>query len=93
VGLAYEKVERLMDYLYLPALLALICITLAGIFYHDFDDNLMQRIGLAVTCFGAVMRLGTLLSGHDLVPPRDILTMGSSLFAIGTAYKFWRKKK
>lgn len=80
----------LLDYLYLPALLIIGALSLAAILDHAFDDNLVQRIGLAMTCFGSVIRLYTLLNGTgDLAGPRLVLINGIAVFAIGTAYRFW----
>ena len=75
------------------AALIIICITcISGVLYCKFDDNLLQRIGLALACMGAIVRL---LDMVDLVDDssnaRYLLTYGVAVFCVGTTYKFWKK--
>lgn len=81
-------------YSYMPALIVIATVSLWMILSNIFDDNLIQRIGLCLVCFGASLRIYvTLIDTGDLVRPRHILLNGIALFALGTVYKVWRNRK
>lgn len=64
--------------LFIIAILA--CI---GVLHEGFSDNLLQRIGLALTCAGALFAIASSRSC-----PENAVTMllcGVALYAIGTA--------
>lgn len=73
------------------ALTVVAVLALCGIWSRELDDNLIQRVGLAVLCFGASMRLFTLLLGEDLPMTRFAVTYGAAIFAVGTAWRILRK--
>ena len=73
------------------ALTIVAVLALCGIWSRELDDNLLQRVGLAVVCFGASMRLFTLMLGDDLPATRFAVTYGAAIFAIGTAWRILRK--
>lgn len=78
--------------IYVIALLIIGVTSLVAVFSPKFDDNLTQRVGLAVACIGATIRL---LDMVDLIDAnnnaRFLMTYGVAVFCTGTAYKFWRK--
>lgn len=89
-----KKGEGVMDTLYyLPALFIIAGGSLWAILNNGFNDNLIQRIALAVICFGAAIRIYvTLFDLGDLPRPRHIILNGVALFVLGTAYKYWRNR-
>lgn len=70
------------------ALVLIAAASLLAIWSRAFDDNLIQRVGLAITCFGATMRVMTLLMGTDLMTTRWVITYGVAIFVIGTGWKY-----
>lgn len=74
--------------------LGVICaVSVLATFSKTFDDNLGQTLGLGATCMGAAVRMTELVG----VIPNDtngrfLLTYGMALYALSTAYKFWRYK-
>lgn len=80
------------SYVYGTALTIIIFATIAGVFSRKFDDNLVQRFGLAVACLGAALRLLDLIEAIDANNnARYLLTYGYTIFSVGTVWKFWRK--
>lgn len=78
--------------IYSAALLIIILASAAGVFSPRFDDNLVQRVGLATACLGAALRLLDLLDFLDANNnARYLMTYGFAIFSVGTAWKFWRK--
>ena len=77
---------------YVIALLIIGVTSAISVFYPKYDDNLIQRVGLSVTCMGATLRL---LDMVDIVDSnnnaRFLLTYGVAIFCLGAVYKFWRK--
>ena len=78
--------------------LAVISITsltaiLAAMSSVDFYDNLPQRVGLCLICFGSSLRLYTLLDGDEILHLRYMLTFGIAIYAAGTALAFWTKRQ
>lgn len=78
--------------LYVSALLVIAVTCLLGVFYHDFADNLIQRIGLSMACLGATVRIWDLIaqSPND-TRARYLFTYGLAIYCIGTVIKLWRK--
>ena len=74
---------------YMLALAIIAIISLAAIVHPQFNDNFLQRLGLAVAAFGAILRMWTLHTGEDSQPLRYLLTYGIAVYALGTALK-WR---
>jgi len=90
--MGYEKVGCLMDTLfyYMPALIVIAVVSLCLILSDYFHDNLIQRIGLALVCFGSSLCIYvSFLELSDLVRPGHILLNGIAIFAIGTAWKVY----
>lgn len=68
--------------------------TTHAIFAKNFADNLIQRIGLALTSFGCIMRLLEITGVYPMIEnARYFQGYGVCLFCIGTYYKFWRHRK
>lgn len=77
-------------WIYCIALAIIAAVSLAALYHPKFFDNILQRLGLVLTCFGASLRLYTVLQGDDLPGLRYLLTIGIAVYAIGTAQKFWK---
>lgn len=94
MGLVCPKVGRMMTDLIYPAVLVMVsALALLAILHPAFDDNVLQRFGLAAICFGAVVRSMTLLGGQDLEGPRDIIVYGVLLYALGTLRSYWHGRR
>lgn len=79
-----------MAALYTLALLIVAAISALGVLHPRYEDTLLQRIGMAVACLGAVAELAALASGHDRINAHITTTLGAALFALGTVLKKWR---
>jgi len=78
------------QYFYIPAMLIIASFSLWAILCDNFHDNLIQRIGLAMVCLGASVRVYTLfVDMSDLLGPQLLLANGIAIYAIGTAWKVW----
>lgn len=84
-----------MDLLTYEASLVIIVFTSThAIFAKGFADNLPQRIGLALTSFGSIMRLLEVMDIYPMLSnARFLQGYGVCLFCIGTYYKFWKNRK
>lgn len=76
--------------LYTLALLTVAAICALGVFHPRYEDTLLQRIGMAVACLGAVAELAALWHGYDRINAHITTTLGAALFALGTVVKKWR---
>jgi hypothetical protein len=78
-------------YFFIPALLIIAAAALWAILDDKYADNLVQRIGLALSCFGSSIYAFLASFGlTDTKEPRLLLLYGVAMFAIGTFYKVWR---
>lgn len=82
-----------IHFFYLPALIIIALVSLWAILSDAWHDNMVQRIGLAMICFGAVFRIYTLWAwASDLTIPRLFLLYGMAIFALGSVWKIWRNR-
>lgn len=79
-----------MAALYTLALLIVALVCALGVLHPRYEDTLLQRIGMAVACLGAVAELAALASGYDRINAHITTTLGAALFALGTVVKKWR---
>lgn len=79
-----------MATLYTLALLIVALVCALGVLHPRYEDTLLQRIGMAVACLGAVAELAALASGYDRINAHITTTLGAALFALGTVVKKWR---
>jgi len=79
-----------VTYLYMPGLIIVAVFSLWAILCTKFHDNLIQRIGLSMLCFGASIRIYTAwIDLNDLDGPRLLMVNGLAIYAIGTAWRIW----
>lgn len=83
----------MMTWLYLPPLALLFLLSLTGIWYHRFEDNLLQRMGMSLTCFGSLFSLYGLFSPNSMDHLRLIIIYGFAVFALGVAQRIYTKYK
>lgn len=77
-----------------PLALVLVCaLALLAILHPGFDDNLLQRFGLAGICFGTALQAFTLLNGQALDAPRDAAMYGLLVYGAGTLWGYLRGRK
>lgn len=79
-----------MPALYTLALLVVALVCALGVLHPRYEDTLLQRVGMAVACLGAVAELAALASGYDRINAHITTTLGAALFALGTVLKKWR---
>ena len=80
--------------LYELSLVVIIFTCTHAIFAQGFIDNLLQRVGLAFTSFGCIMRFLEVIEVYPtLEHTQYIKVYGVCLFCIGTYYKFWKHRK
>lgn len=69
---------------------AVALIALIAVLNPKFDDTLIQRIGLSLICFGATLRVFSLLKESPSDTTCLILIYGLMVYAIGTIIKLKR---
>jgi len=79
-----------MATLYTLALLIVAAVCALGVLHPRYEDTLLQRIGMAVACLGAMAELAALWHGYDRINAHITTTTGAALFALGTVLKKWR---
>lgn len=65
------------------ALIIIALLSCIAVLHSGFSDNLLQRIGLALTCAGALFTLASSKSCHENAV--TMLLCGVAIYAIGTA--------
>jgi predicted lysophospholipase L1 biosynthesis ABC-type transport system permease subunit len=74
----------------LPLILVAAIAALA-VLHRDFEDNLLQRIGLSGICVGAVLSIAVTLEAHGAgYKTYIVLIYGLAFYAVGTFIKFKR---
>lgn len=68
----------------------LVVLSIIGTLSHRYEDNLIQRISMALIAFGGCAYLFCQWDGLPAYNPRALLTAGCALFGIGSALKTWR---
>lgn len=79
--------------LYLIALVTVCALGTAAVLCRKYDDNIVQRTGIAMTCLAAVGRLFEL----DMMPEQNnhvryLMVYGVAVYCVGTAYKVWSRE-
>ena len=64
-----------------------------AVFHKEFNDNLLQRIGLSGICFGACLSGLMFFQDPSRGQSYSILVAGLSLYGIGTCMKFLKLHK
>lgn len=81
--------------IYSIALLIVALVCAAGVLYHRYDDNLLQRIGMSVICIGAIGEIfsKSLLASHTNAGL--LLAIGLASFAVGSCWRYrpWRSER
>jgi hypothetical protein len=70
------------------SLVAVLC--LVGTFAPSYKDNLGQRIGMAILCFGCASRVQAIWESQVVSPDWVLVHFGIALYALSTAFKHWR---
>lgn len=64
---------------------ALMCVV--GVLSPVYEDNIAQRIGMALTCFGVLARANEIWYFEAVAPVSLMAHIGLALFAAGVAFK------
>ena len=66
----------------------ILAICVIGVLHPRYEDNLVQRLGMAVAALGGVAELWWLYQGQFMPDETDIVFSGGvALFALGTVLK------
>jgi hypothetical protein len=82
---------------YLDGLTSIICLSwlallcLLGVFHDAFEDNLLQRIGMAMMAIWCVSRVWEKLHTWDTDTIHIVLHVALAMYATGTALKVARR--
>lgn len=79
-----------MQTVYLVALAVSASLAVLGVFNRHFDDNFLQRCGLAVIGFAACSDLYLAISGMSCCEAsngKDLFVIGFSVYGVGTMLK------
>lgn len=68
---------------------AVIC--MVGCFSPRYDDNMLQRIGMAVLGMGCIARVQSIWAAEVVANDWFLVHGGMALVAAGTAWKLYRK--
>ncbi|MDQ0084596.1 hypothetical protein J2W35_004965 [Variovorax boronicumulans] len=79
-----------MELIYTVSAVVLLALSIMGTFSKNFDDNLLQRIAMALIAFGSSAFLFCHWDGISTYNPRALLMAGCALYGIGSAVKTWR---
>lgn len=72
------------------SIFVLVALSIIGTLSRRYEDNLTQRISMALIAFGGAAYLFCQWDGLPAYNPRALLTAGCALFGIGSALKAWR---
>ena len=72
-------------YCALLAVVAFICAL--AVLHPRYEDNLLQRVGMAITCIGATAQIFVTWAGMYGMHSRLFLVAGVAIFAVGTLWK------
>lgn len=81
-----------MGFLYIAELTIVAFICLLGVLHPRYEDNLLQRVGMACTCIGCMAQILILWRDHEGANALTVTMAGVSAFAIGTVWKKWRQR-
>ena len=70
---------------------AVLC--LIGTLAPSYNDNFVQRVGMAVLCYGCVSRVQHIFITERVSIDWAFVHVGMALYAIGTAWKQYRHLK
>lgn len=62
-----------------------------GTLHHCFQDNLLQRAGMALLALSCVARGSEILLSQAVNPQSFLLHLSIALFAVGAAVKYWMR--
>jgi len=71
----------------------LVALSIWGTLSHRYDDNLLQRLSMALIAIGGSVYLFSHWDGIAAYNPRSLVTAGCALFGVGSALKAWRYSK
>jgi hypothetical protein len=72
------------------AIIAVVCAL--AVLHPRYEDNLVQRIGMATACLGSVAELVALMAKADRFNAGAVTLAGVAAFAIGTVWKKAKQK-
>lgn len=70
-------------------LIALLCVV--GTLHPRYDDNLLQRCGMALLALACIGRAAEALASGAVSAQSMIMHVAVLLCAVGTAFKYWRR--
>lgn len=72
-------------YCFALALVSVVCAI--GVLHPRYNDNLMERVGMAATCLGGIGEISSTLRGLERLNAASLFVCGVAVFAIGSLWK------
>jgi hypothetical protein len=76
-----------LEWLYCAALLITAVVAAVGALHPRYEDTLLQHIGMALTCTGAMAEIYLTYRGMERMHGATLFAVGVALFALGTFLK------
>jgi len=76
-----------MQPLYFIALLIVAAISTLGVLHPRYDDTVLQRTGMGVSCLGAACEIWMMWQGYISLNAHALTMWGVAVFALGTMAK------
>lgn len=87
------EVGCVMLFFQLAPFLIVATLAVAAVLSHLFEDNLLQRIGLSATFFGAALSAWALAKGApESFNSFVLMAYGLAIYGAGTTKKVWMNK-
>lgn len=68
-------------------LVVIIMVATFGIYSHHFQDNLLQRVGMSVLAFGAVLKLTADVTRENGHAACSLMIYGAAIYAAGCVFE------
>lgn len=79
-----------MQTIYIAAVFISAILAIVGVLHAQFDDNVIQRLGLSMVGFAACVELWLMFKESDccaLANSRNLFVIGCAIYGMGTALK------
>ena len=77
-------------YVALIALATIFSLGVVAVFYPQYDDNLAQRVGIAIACLAFLALARDIWDRQSVTPALLWSILGAWCFTVGTALKVWK---
>lgn len=74
-------------------LIVIIAVATFGIYSKHFQDNLLQRVGMSVLAFGAVLKLTADVTRENGQAACSLMIYGAAIYALGCVCSLIKSKR